>query len=89
MAWAIKWRSENQTDGKREVLLGRFDGERLTAPPNLSGYTKSVFKTRKMARDYVRNHYSYIAKRPDLRREPHGWKAPLIVKVRVLIKEII
>jgi len=85
MPWAIKRESNNQLDGHRVSLLG---GARFGRPPEWRGYTIMVFKTRAEARVHIREHYGYMAKRPDLRREPHGWKAPKPVKVAVSVKEV-
>ena len=84
--WAILFRSESRLDGKREYLGGRFDGRVPGAPPHLAGYATMVFQTREDAREHVRKHHGYIARRPDLRAEPFGWKVPLIVKVRVTVE---
>ena len=76
MAWAAKWRSQCLLDGKTEYLIGAG----LTPP--------LLFKTRADCRAYIRIKYSYLATRPDLRREPHGWKMPVPVKVIVRIREV-
>ena len=85
MAWAIKWRSENRLDGKTEHLMGLWpDYSRLA---NVSGYHRAVFRTRQQARDFNNKHNGYIRNRPDLQREPHGWKMPIVVKVSVTVAE--
>jgi hypothetical protein len=90
--WAIKWRSDNALDGKREHLIGRYgvkdadDG--LPPLSEREGYPVLVFKTRRAAAAAIKKHWGYIAERPDLRREPHGWKVPVPVRVRVTISEI-
>lgn len=86
MPWAIKWRSDNRLDGKREVFIGRFAGP--DAPFHMKGYSTAVFENRESARDFIKSKYGYIAWRPDLRREPHGWRTPIAVKVEVVIKEV-
>jgi len=42
-----------------------------------------VFRTRSKARCWIEENYGYIRNRPDLRAEPHGWRVPLAVKVKV------
>ena len=42
-------------------------------------------KTRREAREWIKKHYGYISERPDLQIEPHGWKMPVPVKVRVVL----
>ena len=88
MPWAIKWRSENRLDGKREYLMGRFHARDSIVPGFMRGHRTMVFETRAEARAYMRKHWGYIANRQDLRREPHGWKSPIPVKVKVMVKEI-
>ena len=83
--WAIKWRSENRLDGKWEFLVGR--NGIFPCPVHLAGYTKMVFSTRKEARAFARESWGYITHRPDLRAEPHGWKSPQVVKVKVTVEE--
>lgn len=76
MAWAAKWRSQCLLDGKEEYLIGAGH-----IPPLL-------FKTREDCRAHIRIKYGYIATRADLRREPHGWKMPVPIKVTVKIEEV-
>lgn len=83
MPWAIKWRSENKLDGKTERLMGHCQ----IIDPLKGGYTIMCFRTREEARRYVKQHYSYIKWRADLRAEPHGWKMPQVVKVTVTVQE--
>lgn len=68
--WAILWHSRNRLDGLSEHFLWNGAGPIL-------------FRTREDARAYIRTLYGYIKDRPDLRSEPHGWRLPRAVKVRV------
>jgi len=68
--WGVLWRSENKLDGRREHLMGR-------------GGALPLFKTREEARTHIKQNYLYIKNRPDLRREPHGWKMPIPVRVTI------
>ena len=74
--WALKWKSENALDGCCEhlMLFGK--------PPDR--YWPTVFRTRSAARAFREEKYGYIRRRPDLRKEPHGWKFPAIVKVKII-----
>ena len=72
--WAIKWRSKNRLDGATEYFL--FDAGRPL-----------LFRTRREARETAAKDIALIKKRPDLRREPFGWKTPQVVRVRVTITE--
>lgn len=71
--WGLLWRSENRADGKSEHLI--------------CNCLPVLFSTRREALAYIKEHYGYIATRPDLRREPHGWKMPLPVRVTIAVKK--
>ena len=73
--WAVVWRSKNKLDGKREHFM--FDGEGNVC----------IYKTRKQAREVMEMQWGYIKTRPDLQREPFGWKAPTVRRVTVTVKE--
>ena len=68
--WAAKWISVNPVDGRRQHLLHE----------NL---LPCLFKTRAAARAYIQKKYGYVATRPDLRAEPHGWRMPQAVRVEI------
>lgn len=71
--WAGLWRSENRIDGKSEHLL-------------CSGCLPILFSSRRQAREHIDALYGYIRKRPDLKAEPHGWKMPIPVRVKIEIE---
>lgn len=72
MTWAVKFRSNSRLGGYHEYFL-RF---------KFGDITPALFRNRKEARSFAREKYGYIRKRRDLRREPHGWLSPQIVKVK-------
>lgn len=74
-AWALEWRSVNRLDGERRHLIH----EARTNLPLL-------FKTRTQARQHAASGYGYIRRRPDLRREPHGWRLPRAVRVAITVE---
>jgi len=43
-----------------------------------------LFRTRQAAREWIKTKYGYIAERPDLQAEPHGWRMPKAVKVKIV-----
>ncbi len=45
-----------------------------------------LFRTRAECRAWIDEHYGYIRTRADLRAEPHGWRMPRAVKVRVVLE---
>lgn len=44
----------------------------------------ALFPTRAAARAYIAKTYGYIARRPDLRAHPHGWRMPVPVRVKLV-----
>jgi hypothetical protein len=77
--WAIQWRSENKLDGYTEHFKWNWrDPDRVTP---------ALFRTRQEARNYINKYYSYIRTRTDLKAEPHGWKCPRPIKVKVILQD--
>jgi hypothetical protein len=72
--WALLWRSDSALSGRHEYLM--------------CSRNTGVFKTRGAARAYAKKKYGYIAERPDLQQEPHGWKMPRVVKVRMTVETV-
>ena len=70
--WAAQWRSYNRKDGESRHLIHK-------------DCLPKIFKTRRECRQYITVRYGYIKGRPDLRREPHGWRMPRPVKVCIVI----
>jgi hypothetical protein len=73
--WAIQWRSKTQRDGEARFFMW-------------AGISPHLFRTRAKARRFIKSRYGYIKHRPDLRGEPHGWRMPQAVKVRVRLEEV-
>jgi len=46
------------------------------------------FSTRKEAREYNIKKYDYIKHREDLRKWPHYWRMPNVVRVKITIEEL-
>lgn len=76
ICWAIACESINHLDGHRRWLDGC---------PNRTTRTQ-LFATRADAAAYIRRRYGYLRSRPDLRREPHGWRMPKPAKVTVEVR---
>ena len=68
--WAAQWHSCSRLDGDKKHLL-------------CEDCLPMLFKTRREARDYIKKTHGYIATRPDLQAEPHGWRMPQAIKVIV------
>jgi len=47
-----------------------------------------LFLTRQEARDSIEGRFGYMRGRLDLKREPHHWRMPIAVKVRVSLEEL-
>lgn len=71
--WGIVWRSHNKLDGPR-AHIHHNDAVTLT------------FNRKRLAELYIQQQWGYIASRPDLRAEPHGWFMPKAVRVRVRVE---
>lgn len=71
--WGLQWRSVNRRDGEQSHLLN-------------DQFIPVLFRTRAEARQYAEAEYGYIKHRPDLRGEPHGWRMPRPVRVRVTME---
>ena len=76
--WAVLRGSDNSLDGTRQWLDG------TPAHPCRT----RLFETRAEARAYIASDLAYIARRPDLRREPHGWRVPRPVRVQVAVAPV-
>lgn len=70
MIWAALWKSKNRLDGVTRYIIYK------DCKPVL-------FMTRKEARGWINKNYGYIKTRKDLRAEPHGWRLPEAIKVKI------
>lgn len=46
-----------------------------------------LFETKRGCQLYIKEKYGYLARRPDLRKEPHCWRMPKPVSVTVTVRE--
>ena len=74
--WAALWRSKNILDGENKHVMFATGGQPM------------LFNTRKDAAAWIKETYGYIAHRSDLRGEPHGWRVPKPVRVKIIIRPI-
>ncbi len=70
--WAAEWHSKNSLDGEKRFIINDTD------------CLPALFRTRQQCRDFIQATHGYIADRPDLQAEPHGWRIPQAVKVEVV-----
>lgn len=68
--WGVLWRSKNKLDGVTEHLIYK-------------DCLPALFRTRREAEQFIDKEHNYIRDRHDLRREPHGWKTPIPVRVSI------
>ena len=68
--WAAQWHSKNNLDGERRHIC-------------YENCLPKLFRRRSECREWVKLRYGYIANRPDLRDEPHGWRTPQAIRVVV------
>ncbi len=73
LRWALLWRSHNRLDGHRANIINE-------------DCLPVLFRTRREARAYAERKFGYIKTSKDLRQEPHGWKFPRPVRVRVVLE---
>lgn len=71
IVWGLIWHAENKMDGVNRHIIFDAVGKVKTA------------RTRREIRDYAQERYGYIKRRPDLRAEPHGWRFPQPVRIRI------
>ena len=71
--WALEWNSRSVLDGHRTHFIHE------TLFPKL-------FKTRREARVWANEKYGYIKTRPDLRAQPHAWRMPRPVRVKLALE---
>lgn len=69
--WAAQWRSKNQIDGEHYHIIR-------------DNLVPILFTTKNQCAEFIKGKYGYISTRKDLRGEPHGWKIPIPVKVKVV-----
>jgi hypothetical protein len=83
--WAVKWSSgPNNVDQKLQERLCLYDATIAAR----RGTTIMFFKSRAAARAYRDERYGYIKTRRDLRRYPHDWRLPRVVRATLEVKEI-
>lgn len=73
--WGVEWHSKNKLDGDRREIMWE-------------NCIPLMFPTRQLARDYINRKYGYMRHRPDLRSEPHGWRMPRAVQVKVVVRKV-
>jgi hypothetical protein len=73
--WAILWQSSN-----------KLDGDRCHFVRDITNCNIMIFHTRHEARKEIWIRFGYIKDRPDLKSEPHGWKMPKPVRIKLTVE---
>jgi len=68
--WGALWNQKNKLDGVTKHLIFR-------------NCLPVLFVTRREAREWIDKEYGDIRTRRDLREEPHGWRMPKPVRVKI------
>ena len=66
------WDQKNKLDGETHHIINQ-------------NCLPVLFVTKKEAKEFIKLNYGYIATRKDLRREPHGWKMPKVVRLKISV----
>jgi hypothetical protein len=77
--WGVEFHSLNAVDGDHRHL--QWDNTPEHTFPHL-------FRTRRECAAYIKRHWAYLRERPDLRREPFGWRMPRPVRVLMRIEKL-
>ena len=70
--WAAEWHSNCLLDGECRHII-------------YENLLPVLFRTRRQCRIFIKDKYGYIAERPDLKAEPHGWRIPQAIKVKIVV----
>lgn len=85
MPWAVLCRySDLCLDGAHEKLAGNGYFGRVDAHPCRT----ALFETRSAARAAIQKHFGRQHHRRDLCSAPHGWLAPIAVRVAVEVRRL-
>lgn len=84
-AWAVQWRSgPNNLDRKRiEHLVTDYRLPVIVADGRIA---PAVFPTRDAARAWVKERYATWFARRDLRKYPHDWRMPRVVRITITME---
>ena len=68
--WGALWYSKNILDGITKHII-------------YENCLPALFRTKKEAMQFIKQKYGYIATRKDLREEPHGWRMPKPIRIKI------
>ena len=71
--WGALWHSKSKLNGVRKHII-------------FENCLPVLFCTKKEINEYIKKTYGYIATRKDLRVEPHCWRIPKPIKLKITIK---
>jgi len=70
-AWGVLWRVNTKASGKILSIMYAETG------------TPVLFRTKRLAKEWIRQNHASVAQRKDLRAEPYGWRMPIPVRVNI------
>lgn len=73
IVWGVLWRTTTALGGRDTYIINGKD------------CLPMLFLTQRKAREFIVREYGYIKTRRDLRSEPHGWRMPIPVRVKVCV----
>ena len=75
-AWGVLWRVNNKASGEILSLIYAETG------------TPVLFKSKRLAKEWIRQNHASVAHRTDLRAEPYGWRMPIPVRVSITFEAV-
>ena len=75
-AWGVLWRVNNKASGKILSIMYAETG------------TPVLFRTKRLAKEWIRQNHASVAHRTDLRAEPYGWRMPIPVRVSITFEAV-
>ena len=70
-AWGVLWRVHTKAAGEILSIIYAETG------------TPVLFKSKRLAKEWIRQNHASVAQRKDLRAEPYGWRMPVPVRVSI------
>lgn len=72
--WSLLWEQNNKLDGYQSHII-------------YENLIPKLFNTRQQARSFAKERYGYIKHRKDLRVEPHKWRMPKPIKIKLEVQK--
>lgn len=73
--WGALWHTKNKLSGVRKHII-------------FENCLPVMFVTKREIKAYIKEKYGYIATRKDLRVEPHCWRVPKPIKLKISVSKM-